>query len=221
MRCGKSEAFAAAGQFSTRTMPSFSEDQLSLPLVKALHRSPKEHRATVARHLSDEAMSKVGQYIYNVGHSHLPLSTSKKNQLKKIFAKNWHSLRTIMNPGKSVRTRRRTLIQQFGEGGGLDALLRASIPEVEKLLQKRQPSTPVMKGIFYKKEKKKGKKPDPTTPAKTSKKQREEEDEDKEEKEDEKEDEEYPLPPSPIDQLDVDCPPPITSKDLAKISRLC
>ena len=104
----------------------------SLPLLKALRKSLPEDRGEILKNLRDKAIDSVGQYVFNLAHSNLPMKNLHKRKMKTVFEDHLIDLRPVMNCSVNVNRRRTLLVRQSSKGGALDYLLKIGLPYLER-----------------------------------------------------------------------------------------
>ena len=104
----------------------------SLPLLKALRNCQPEVRGEILKNLSDKAIDSVGQYVFNLAHSNLPMKNLHKRKMKTVFEDHLIDLRPVMNCSVNVNRRRTLLVRQSSKGGALEYLLKIGLPYLER-----------------------------------------------------------------------------------------
>ena len=104
----------------------------SLPLLKSLRKCQPEDRGEILKNLKDKAIDSVGQYVFNLAHSNLPMKNLHKKKMKSVFEDHLIDLRPVINCSVNVNRRRALLIRQSSKGGALDHLLKMGLPYLER-----------------------------------------------------------------------------------------
>ena len=143
----------------------------SLPLLKALRKSLPEDRGEILKNLRDKAIDSVGQYVFNLAHSNLPMKNLHKRKMKTVFEDHLIDLRPVMNCSVNVNRRRTLLVRQSSKGGALEHLLKIGLPYLERAVSSSSSPVPV-KGKIMKKRNKLDKSSDPKKTALDGKKRK-------------------------------------------------
>ena len=123
----------------------------SLPLLKALRKSLPEDRGEILKNLRDKAIDSVGQYVFNLAHSNLPMKNLHKRKMKTVFEDHLIDLRPVMNCSVNVNRRRTLLVRQSSKGGALEYLLKIGLPYLERAVSSSSSSPVPVKGKIMKK----------------------------------------------------------------------
>ena len=113
-------------------MISRNEKKKYLPLLDTLRKLNGNDVSNIMDFLTDDAIDHVCECVYNVLHTDLSLSSSKKTRLKKFIKSNCsiHRLKKISKKTLPVSKRRKALKQ---EGKGQPLLLPSVIPFLANL----------------------------------------------------------------------------------------
>ena len=132
---------AAAGGKRKKKKRLLTPKATSLPLLKALRKCQQEERGEILKNLGEKGVDSIGQYVFNLAHSNLPMRNNHKRRIKGMFEDHMVDLRPVMNGHINVTRRRNLLVRQNLKGGVLDGLLKTGLPYLEKIVVPPPPSS--------------------------------------------------------------------------------
>lgn len=108
----------------------------SLHLLTAMKKLKESDLSHVIEHLSDETINDICECIYNVIHTDLNMSKSKRNKLKKHIKTKCsvHRIKKIVDAKTPISKRRKALKM---EGRGLPFILASVIPFLTSLFTRK------------------------------------------------------------------------------------
>ena len=128
-------------RLSPRSSPRskvFTEEQLGLPLVRALHRARPQDRSVILKHLDDKGVDSYSSHIYNLAHSRIPMKIQAKKKLNRLFTDHTRDFKKIFRKDISPLQRRKLLTLQNQNGGALSSIIKTALPYVSALVKESQ-----------------------------------------------------------------------------------
>lgn len=135
------------------------EKKVHLHFLKALSRAKSEDRVTLSKYLNDKGVDALGQYVFQLAHTSLPMKKGGKKKLKEHFENHQKDLKTLMKKDAPLGKRQASLSRLSSADGALTPLLKIGLPYLESRTyspaksqskkktscEKRKPSNPVTK----------------------------------------------------------------------------
>ena len=113
-----------------------SEKKMGLPLLRYLAQNNRKDQSIWLNYMNTQGVDHVGEYVWNVAHSKIPMTVSTKKKLKQLFTDHHKDLRSISRKDIPVQKRKNAIVRQAKNGGCLNTVVKTSLPFVEKLVTK-------------------------------------------------------------------------------------
>lgn len=105
------------------------EDKVHLQFLKALSRVKDDDRLALSPYLSDKGVDALGNYVFQLAHTSMPMKKKGKEKLKDQFSSHHKDLKTLMKKDAPLGKRQASLARL--SSGTLTLLLKIGLPYLE------------------------------------------------------------------------------------------